>query len=232
VKATIWAIPGFLGLPTDWNFLQWKHLIGVDLYAFSWSSLSEWAMQLNEWVDSSKKKPSVLMGYSLGGRLALHALLDRPEQWQAAIIISAHPGLANDHERKKRRENDQKWAERFEREEWTSLMQAWNGQEVFAQDHVHFCRQEQDYQRSQLTQILIQGSVAQQEDLRKQIAISSVPLLWITGSNDRRYCQIAQDLTFAHPSRWQQIAQAGHRVPWEQPQMFFQIVKNFLEKIE
>lgn len=232
MKGTIWAIPGFLGLPSDWNFLPWNEIIGVDLYAFSWDSLSGWAQQFNQWVDQQKKKPAILMGYSLGGRLALHALLDRPDQWQAAIIISAHSGLSDSKEREKRLQNDKKWAERFETEEWTSLMQAWNTQEVFAQDRVHFDRQEAHYQRSLLTKTLICGSLSYQGDLRQQIATLPLPILWITGRYDQHYGHIAQRLSFAHPhSQSVQIAQSGHRVPWNQPHLFSQLVEDFLKSL-
>lgn len=233
MNSSIWAIPGFLGLPSDWSFLSWNHLVGVDLYAFSWESLSAWAKQFNEWVGAKNQQPAVLMGYSLGGRLALHALIDRPEQWQAAIIISAHMGLKDAQEREKRLQQDLKWADRFAKEEWTSLMQAWNGQEVFTQDHFHFDRHEQSYQRQHLVNILTQGSLAKQADLRQQIANLPIPLLWVTGSLDQRYNQIAQTLTFANPySRWEKIGQAGHRAPWAQSQIFSQLVQAFLQQIQ
>jgi 2-succinyl-6-hydroxy-2,4-cyclohexadiene-1-carboxylate synthase len=230
---TIWAIPGFLGQPSDWDILQRSDIIGVDLHAFSWNSLGGWAKQFNDWIVLQNKKPSVLMGYSLGGRFALHALVDRPEQWQAAIIVSAHSGFANDQERDKRKQQDQKWAERFEKEEWATLMQAWNAQEVFMQDDFHFDRQERDYQRQQLMNIFIHGSLAQQADLRSHIALLPIPILWITGSRDIRYSQLAQALSFAHPlSRWQKVEQAGHRVPWSQPLIFSQLIQAFLAQIQ
>lgn len=229
MAVTILAIPGFLGLPSDWDFLGWEHLIGVDVNAFAWTHLMDWAEQFNNWVAAQQKAPAVLMGYSLGGRLALHALLYRPEQWKAAIIISAHPGLSVSEERVKRLLRDREWAARFEKEEWVSLMQAWNGQEVFAHDQDQFQRQESHYQRRQLAHWLLQGSLAKQADLSQQIQALSFPILWVTGALDERYGQIAQRLAFAHPqSRWESLARAGHRVPWAQPERFSQAVSRFL----
>lgn len=229
----IWAIPGFLGLPTDWDILQWPHLRGVDLHAFSWNSLTEWGTQFNAWVERKEKEPAILMGYSLGGRLALHALLQRPQQWQAAIIVSAHPGITHLPDRKRRQKHDQEWANRFETEEWSSLMQAWNGQQVFQHETFHFQRQEKDYPRGQLAQCLKAGSLGQQTDLRSHIASLAVPLLWITGSEDCLYSQIAQMLCLAHPSsRWENVQKAGHRVPWSQTQIFSDLVQAFLKDIK
>ncbi len=232
MNETIWAIPGFLGLPSDWDFLKWKNIVGVDLHAFGWNSLTAWAKQFNDWIAKQNKDPAILMGYSLGGRLALHVLLDRPQQWKAAIIISTHPGLTDSQEKQKRFEHDQKWVERFQTEKWESLMESWNAQDVFKQDVFHFDRLEANYQRPQIIKTLFQGSLLKQADLRQHIANCSMPILWITGSLDQRYCQLAQSLIFAHfLSRWEKIADAGHRVPWTQSHLFSQCVQTFLQKI-
>ena len=177
------------------------------------------------------KTPRILIGYSLGGRLALHALIDRPHQWLAAIIVSAHVGLEDPQERKERKLLDQKWAERFESEVWSNLMQAWNSREVFAHDPFQFKRLERDYQRSYLANILTRGSLGEQMYLKQQIESLPMPILWVTGKNDIRYSQIAKTLTFAHPhSQWVEVEQAGHRVPWVQPQVFKKLVENFLQE--
>jgi 2-succinyl-6-hydroxy-2,4-cyclohexadiene-1-carboxylate synthase len=225
----IWALSGFLGLPHDWDFLQWKHLLAVDWQVFSLNSLTTWGIEFNDWVNKHSQDPKILMGYSLGGRLALHALINQPQSWQAAIIISAHVGLGDLQERQKRQQHDQGWAKRFEDENWINLMKAWNAQEVFACDSVCFERRESDYQRHKLVQALIGGSLGGQADLRQHIASLPIPILWVTGSHDRHYCEIAQTLTFAHPhSYWKKIERAGHRVPWSQPKMFSEVVVNFL----
>jgi 2-succinyl-6-hydroxy-2,4-cyclohexadiene-1-carboxylate synthase len=226
----IWALSGFLGLPQDWNLLQLKNLVAVDWQAFAWKDLADWGTTFNCWVHQQQSPHSkILMGYSLGGRLALHALINQPQLWQAAIIVSAHAGLTNPEERQKRQQHDRNWAKRFESEDWTSLMKAWEVQPIFAQDSFHFERKEVDYQRDALVKALIQGSLGNQSDLRSQIANLQIPILWVTGENDPRFCQVAQSLTFAHPhSSWQTIPQAGHRVPWVQPQAFFKLVTAFL----
>lgn len=228
----IWALAGFLGLPHDWDFLQWKNLAAVDWQAFALNSLSDWSVEFNDWINKQSQNPKILMGYSLGGRLALHALIAQPQTWQAAIIVSAHTGLTDPQERQKRLQKDQMWAKRFESEDWKNLMEAWNGQEVFAYDSFLFERQEFEYQRHQLAKALIHGSLGRQMDLRQQIAALQIPILWMTGSLDKRYCQVAQTLTFAHPhSYWKQIEGAGHRAPWSQPQIFASEIIAFLDKI-
>lgn len=229
---SILAIPGFLGLPSDWNMLNLQGVNGVDLHALDWTSLADWGKKFNAFVRQQQDAPAILMGYSLGGRLALHALIDQPTRWKGAIIISAHPGLADPGEKERRLEHDRQWAARFEKEEWGSLMRAWNGQAVFSQDAFHFDRRESDYQRMHLTHTLWRGSLGSQGDLRKQIEGLEMPLLWLTGSKDRHYCSLAETLSFLHPaSRWLKVEGAGHRVPWGQPESCRKIINKFINNI-
>jgi 2-succinyl-6-hydroxy-2,4-cyclohexadiene-1-carboxylate synthase len=59
----------------------------------------------------------------MGGRLAMHALLESPELWSAAILVSANPGLpAADHPgRAQRMASDESWARRFESDPWEQV---------------------------------------------------------------------------------------------------------------
>ena len=87
----IYALHGFLGLPSDWaefNGLEGVSLFDTRLPAPS-AGLTQWGKAFNAFAEPG----SLLLGYSLGGRLALHALCDNPGRWQGAILISAHPGL-------------------------------------------------------------------------------------------------------------------------------------------
>lgn len=70
----IHALPGFLGLPADWNLLPWPH---------------------------SSTEGDVLLGYSMGGRRALQLLEEGP--YRKAVIVSAGLN-APDAERRKRDE--------------------------------------------------------------------------------------------------------------------------------
>lgn len=230
----LWALSGFLGLPADWDFLQIDNLIPFDWQALPWKSLNEWGSNFNQYVQEQNFIGSpILMGYSLGGRLALHALIQRPHQWRAAIIISAHPGLSDPTERLKREQKDQHWAKKFENEDWRQLMKDWNGQEVFTYHPSPFSRQERDYQRSQLVNALCCGSLGKQSCLRAQIASLPFPILWITGGDDLRFCEAAQSLVFSHPlSRWQRIDGGGHRIPWSQPKIFRKEVLSFISQVE
>ena len=227
---SIYAVPGFLGLPSDWDFLKSLHVVGVNSDAFPWDNLPDWGTKFNQWVSRQEKGPSFLIGYSLGGRLVLHALLNNPDQWKGAVIVSAHLGLSDPNEKRKRLEQDRQWAERFKTEKWRSLMHSWNQQDVFSDALPPFERKEQDYQREQLIQTLLYGSLSSQEDLRQQVSHLEMPILWITGGKDHRFSSLAQTISFKHSkSQWIKVEGAGHRVPWDQPETFIALLQNFLD---
>jgi 2-succinyl-6-hydroxy-2,4-cyclohexadiene-1-carboxylate synthase len=78
--------------------------------------------------------PHVLGGYSMGGRVALHAALARPRLVERLVLVGASPGLASETERAQRSEADGALADRIEAigveafaEEWAALP-LWEGQ--------------------------------------------------------------------------------------------------------
>lgn len=229
MTSTIVALHGFLGKPSDWNSVAIKTQ-KVDLFSYPHESFSVWTKHFNK---AFQNQNLVLMGYSLGGRLALHALLDNPSQWAAGIIISAHPGLVKKEEKEKRIHEDANWAERFLNEKWSTLMQDWNGRPVFEGRNAIFDRQEKDYDRTALASLLVHTSRGRQRDLRGEIAQLEKPILWIIGAQDLQYVEVSKTIRFKHPaSKIVVIEGAGHRVTWEQPARFIEEVNHFLHDIK
>jgi 2-succinyl-6-hydroxy-2,4-cyclohexadiene-1-carboxylate synthase len=187
------TLSGFLGLSTDWDFLPWPH---------------------------SPDEGDVLLGYSMGGRLALQ-LLER-QRFTKAVIVSAGLNAADD----QRRSRDEEWARRFEAEEWQSLMNAWNAQPVFGGHAV--ARREDDYNRAELARQLREWSPAVLPP--PHLEEIDTPILWIAGERDAKYVEVAQAATarLPHAELWICPA-AGHRVPWEQPDAFVSRLRSFLE---
>jgi 2-succinyl-6-hydroxy-2,4-cyclohexadiene-1-carboxylate synthase len=58
--------------------------------------------------------PFTLVGYSQGGRIALHVALALPHRVTRLLLIGASPGLADDAEREQRRLADERLAEQIE----------------------------------------------------------------------------------------------------------------------
>ena len=165
---------------------------------------------------------NVILGYSMGGRRALQAILDGAS-FDRAVIVSA--GLNLEEGREERRTRDEAWARRFESDPWAEVIRDWNAQPVFG-GHV-VAREERDYDRRELARQLREYSPGVLPPLAPRLHEITIPVLWIAGERDRQYVDVAQRAVSLLPNAELWICpDAGHRVPWEQPQLFLDIVSR------
>lgn len=230
----IYLLHGFLGLPSDWDFLKADfsnyHLHPIPLYDqfYPNQGIDPFSIQFNRIIDPNAQ--NYLVGYSLGGRLALHALLDQPGLWKGTSLISTHPGLQEEGERATRIVNDGIWAMRMLTMKWDDLMHKWNEQPVFAYSK-HFDRKEEDFERDVLADVLTHWSLGQQENLREKISQLELPIQWIVGKNDSKFMDLSKTIDLKHPkSQILAVEDAGHRVPWDNPSRFISILKTLISE--
>jgi len=130
----IYALHGAVGSAEDWAnlYIPEETIQHVNLWRFLMccpKPISEMGTTINS--DSTDKKANII-GYSMGGRLALHALLDDPNKWEKAIIISAHTGLINEKEKSDRLSIDAEWASKALSLEWKDFLKEWNQQDILS----------------------------------------------------------------------------------------------------
>ncbi len=236
----LFLLPGFMGQPNDWQGIIKEansiHIITTDLYEEGLPHPEEglwaWADGFNRTVSKQHgSSKNIILGYSLGGRLAMHAFLKQPSLWQGAIFISAHTGIQNDKERSMRKLLDDDWAKRFLEDPWNDLMTAWNAQSVFKNDKHTFTRTAEDYDRTLLADTLRHWSLANQNSLISLLEKIELPQLWVAGQDDHRFSAMAQQMQFVHPLSKTWIApNTGHRVPWQSLD-FANHVNTFIKEI-
>src|SRR5260370_33628336 len=104
------CLHGFLGRGADWDFVRDA---GFDIRAPSFFG--------GDSLDSVRPAPSdILLGYSMGARLALHLMRTYPVA--KAILISAGIATAEPG----RQELDETWARRFESAPLGSVVETWD----------------------------------------------------------------------------------------------------------
>ncbi len=215
------ALHGFLGSTNDWVPCNIPNLLAVDLHHMSFPSPSKgfqvWAIAFNNYIRSLTQTPRILLGYSLGGRLALHAFIQEPTLWQSAIFISTHPGLKSAEEKALRLANDELWAEKFQNDPWDPLMHSWNSQPVF-KNSVLPHRPESVYNRQKLAETLTGWSLAHQEDLAPSVQKISVPYIWAVGEHDIKFIN-------SSPVKPYIISGCGHRIPYDKPEAINKIIQ-------
>ncbi len=235
----IYALHGNLGSPEDWRFASGLfpegELEAVDLWEVvkAGSGLQSSAF---EWCAGVPRRGKYfLLGYSLGGRLALHALLDFPEYWSGVVIVSAHPGLSEENEKSARLEKDRQWAERARHENWEDFLSAWNEQSVFggAPTAPVLRRQlELESHRGEIARAFELWSLGKQENLVPQLATSMVPVLWVTGAGDEKFSKVATGMADVM-TRGEHFAieNCGHRVLAEAPDQLAAAIGDFQKRI-
>ncbi|MGD8495093.1 MAG: alpha/beta fold hydrolase [Gemmatimonadales bacterium] len=201
--------------------------------------LPEWAESLCARMESGSGEGSVLdlrvlVGYSLGGRLALHALLACPAAWSGAVLIGAHPGEADERARAAVRARDAAWADRCRGGDATEdLLRDWDGLAVFGGHPNRAPRDPATLDRARWARAFEAFSRAGQADLRRTLAEADLPpILYLTGADDPRYPSIGDALAADVPGlRHETVVGAGHRVPWDRPEEFAARVGAFVSSL-
>ncbi len=238
-KIAVYCLHGFLGLPRDWDFLEPTafDLKKVDALsgAGRFQTILDWATAFNQEVKQDGKRPRAILGYSMGGRLALHSLALDPSLWDAAIIVSASPWEVPSPQA--RLTQDEEWAQRFKNDDWEKVVSAWNELPVFKGSQPMAPRRENDFKRQELAHVLKAWSPALVSrclsPLSDHISRLQIPISWVAGQNDARYVEIAREMiknTTSPRFETQIIPHAGHRAPWDQPAAFQEYFCSFLER--
>lgn len=206
----IWALHGFLGVASDWDFLLPREKVkAVDLYE-NQQNFQLWAKSFNQRVRESGAESNILLGYSLGGRLALHVFFDDPELWSKALFLSTHPGLKTEEEKEQRLQMDEVWAQRFLGDPWRDVMAGWNDQSVLSQGSSPQ-RSEENYEREKLAFCLRSWSLGLQDDFRPLIAEHREKITWLTGERDEKFSALAKEPSIQGHS----LKDCHHRLLWE-----------------
>lgn len=219
----IHTLHGFLGKPSDWSFLP--HAIHEELYG-NIAPYKKWAKRFLSTVDANQT--NYVAGYSLGGRLAMHALLENPSVWNGAIIVSAHPGLKDPLQRKARVDEDKRWANQFQEKPWCTLVDDWNQLPVF-HGSLKAAPKESEHDRKALSEMLTTWSLGYQENLLPKVEQLEIPILWITGELDTKFSSL--EIKLKHPKSQKLIAtQTGHRVLLEQSKWIREHILTFIKE--
>ncbi|MEM1295741.1 MAG: alpha/beta fold hydrolase [Verrucomicrobiota bacterium] len=227
----IWALHGNLGSRDDWNRLrhQLPQIEPVDLWASPPSPFDQWSHRLNDLVSATDPDP-VLLGYSLGGRLAMHCATGLDSAWKAAVFVSAHPGLTSETEKAARLVKDRDWALKLRNDGVEAFLEAWNRQSVFSGDPIP---KEQSRIVSQHQNAIAQAfetwSLGRQMDQRDLLRQTKIPQLWVVGEKDAKFRDLAESATLENPAAALKVIEnCGHRVIHERPDALASLIREFL----
>jgi len=191
-------------------------------------------------LDQQTNQPAHLLGYSMGGRLALYLAVHYPQRFKSLILESSSPGLKTEAEREERRQRDNALADRIEQDGipafvafWESLA-LWDSQHQLSSEAHARLRQ----QRLKNTQVGLANSLrgmgtGVQPPLWENLLDLHLPTLLITGKLDKKFAGIAHEMAPLLPkANHITIPNAGHTLHLEKPTQYTQTVVSYLKNIE
>lgn len=170
-----------------------------------------------------------LLGYSLGGRIAMyHACNGQHDGMLGLLVEGGHPGLATPDLRTARIHHDARWAQRFRHEPLPEVLQDWYQQAVFAD--VDSVQREQLIARrsanhgASVAAMLEATSLGRQPFLADRLRHLSMPFMYLCGASDMKFQTLATQYGLPLLS----VAQAGHNAHQANPTAYAERVSAFL----
>lgn len=204
----------------------------ADLNQLDFDSLADAVVQL---AGEKFDRPAVLVGYSLGGRIALHTALKYPEQFAALVLESATAGIESEEERQERLAQDSRQADALRQKGMKDFLKSWYQQPLFTSlkpemiERIITRKSENNPQL--LAEVMMRLSPGRQQSLWSDLPKWRKPSLLIAGELDQKYCGAAVRMSMLLRRSWLGIVSgAGHIVHLENNVDFTAVLKNFLTK--
>lgn len=174
-----------------------------------------------------------LIGYSMGGRVALYFSVYHASRVRRLVLESASPGLKTEEKRAHRREVDAERAERI-RADLGTFLEDWYRQPLFESLGRHDLVEDMVARRKQndpeeLSRALTGLGPGRQPSLWGRLGDIQTPTLVMTGELDDKYDDITARMAQRMPNaRRILVPEAGHNVHAERPQAYLAHLCNFL----
>ncbi|MCE4051251.1 2-succinyl-6-hydroxy-2,4-cyclohexadiene-1-carboxylate synthase [Bacillus sp. Au-Bac7] len=177
-----------------------------------------------------------LLGYSMGGRLALTFAFIYPDMVRNLVLESATPGLKTEEERRERRIMDEQLGNYILKEGVNKFVNKWENIPLFA-TQTRLSKDVKEKIRSQrlmnnpvgLANSLEQMGTGSQPSWWERLGELKCPTLLLTGKLDEKFCRIAGEMQKQNENfEWINVDDAGHAIHVEKPEIFGTIVSEFL----
>ncbi len=197
---------GFLGTPQDFYFLGSAVKLH-DLYA------------LNE--ISNIGPEDTLIGYSMGGRMALELASTVHFKLKRLVLINAHPGLAADEERLQRRSFEESVLQKLETLERKEFLLWWNALPIFEHD-TPIAPDEEIFRRS--PELFRRHRLSDQKNFLDDLEHHREKVLYVVGLQDEKYMDLVSEVLLPRELKIKGIP-GGHRL-FQQPHALSEVLRE------
>ena len=165
--------------------------------------------------------PIDLVGYSMGGRIALYLALQSPHLLRSLTLIGASPGIPDLDARRKRRRDDERRAHQISTD-FPAFLRRWYQLPIFGalRHHPQFdalIERRLDQSPAAMARVIQDMSPGAQPDLWPRLPELELPHTWIAGQNDPKYASLIPRAAQLSGGHHHLIDDAAHSVHIQRP---------------
>uniref|UniRef100_A0A0D3F6X6 Mandelate racemase/muconate lactonizing enzyme C-terminal domain-containing protein n=1 Tax=Oryza barthii TaxID=65489 RepID=A0A0D3F6X6_9ORYZ len=263
-EKVILFLHGFLGTSEDWVPMMKAlspsaRVIAVDLPGHGESEILQHDVENSNQISFSVQSVAdlllklirnitdgavVVVGYSMGARIALHMALNQNHKISGAVIISGSPGLRDEASKRRRSAIDRSRAHFLSSCGLENFLETWYSAKMWAslREHPKFdslvrTRMKHNNIKA-LSKVLADSSIGTQKSLWEDLKHLKSPLLIVAGEKDPKFKEISQQMCREirkHKDRESDglcemiiIPDSGHAVHVENPLPLVRAIRKFL----
>jgi 2-succinyl-6-hydroxy-2,4-cyclohexadiene-1-carboxylate synthase len=182
--------------------------------------------------------PEILLGYSMGGRLALRHALARPSRWAALVLIGVSPGPASVADRAARRIADESLAAEILAGGVPAFLEKWQSRPLIA-TQTRLPSEWRATMQARRSRLRAEGLAASLRDFGQgvldpvwaRLPELRLPVLLVAGAQDPAYLALAESMRDCLPNaEFFPVPEAGHMAHLENLPAFADGLRNFLRR--
>jgi 2-succinyl-6-hydroxy-2,4-cyclohexadiene-1-carboxylate synthase len=221
-------LPGFMQHADTWSPIA--AAVG-ESYPVRLLEFETWTLE--ERVDEIRAAGAgaVVVGYSMGGRLALHAAFD--SSFAGLVVLGASAGIEDDDERRRRRGEDLELADWIESHSITEVVARWERNRVFGSQSLELVEAQRAGRLAHdpvlLARLLRSAGQGVMEPVWDRLPSLRMPVLALAGENDMTYEVASRRIASLVPRGSSRvIAGAGHAAHLEAPDAVREAILSFV----
>ncbi|MCC3433104.1 MAG: 2-succinyl-6-hydroxy-2,4-cyclohexadiene-1-carboxylate synthase [Microcoleus sp. PH2017_04_SCI_O_A] len=184
-------------------------------------NMSNTAQALIHLLDDLQIDKCLLLGYSMGGRLALYMTLHFPDRFEKVVLESASPGLKTEKDRSHRRQADSQTAQNLENSNIKDFILNW---------YDRLIESRLANNPLELAKSLRNMGTGHQPSLWEKLAQNQIPILLLAGEDDDKFQRINAEIASLCPAATLKIIpNAGHNIHFENIDDFASVVRQFYD---
>lgn len=242
---------GFMGAASDWQevvkqlvcdcFCICPDLPGHGATPLPDNDAAAFEMVANgtvELMDALELARVILIGYSMGGRIALYTALKSPDRVAGLVLESASPGLEDPAQRVTRLKLDEERARQLEERGLAEFVEEWyqsplfDSLKRFPEKLAALKESRADHNQHDLARALRGLSVGRQPSLWGELSQLQLPVMLISGALDDKYTKVSHRISdMISDCRRRVIDDAGHNTHLEYPFAFASLLREFVTTI-